>query len=224
MDSVYGATLRSSRDHAQKMRNSIDAILEKDDEYIFSDLQIWALQNAKDQFKTVFMAEVSIFPAYLVTQKAAHDTLLLIEDGVKLFPQNLLAKAPETKFDADEVGKALAFELSTACGFHAFRVVEAVLRRYWDEVSSGKKRPEPETLGTMAGQLEICGFGDLKVVEALKQMTKLHRNPISHPDVILNVDEAIAILGMGRSVITHMLTVLKDVPLTTGATPLLSSP
>ena len=217
MNSVYGAALRSSRDHAQKMRNSIDDILGKDDEYVFSELQIWTLNTSREQFKTVFMAEVSIFPAYFVTQKGAHDTLILIDDGIKLFPPNLLSKAPETKLDADEVGKALAFELSTACGFHAFRIVEAVLRRYWDEVSNGKARPEPQTLGTMAAQLGICKFGDSKVIESLKQMTKLHRNPISHPDVILNVDEAIAILGMGRSVVTHMLAVLKDVPLTTGA-------
>lgn len=217
MDSVYGASLRSSREHAQKVRNTIEDILSKDDEGALVDLQIWTLRNAIEQFKTVFMAEVSIFPAFLVTQKGANDTLLLIQDGVRLFPENLLAKAPETKFDADEVGKALAFELSTACGFHAFRVVEAVLRRYWDAVAKGKPRPEPQTLGTMSGQLDICKLGDEKVIESLKQLTKLHRNPISHPDVILTLDEAVAILGMGRSVITHMLAALTDVPPTTGA-------
>ena len=52
-----------------------------------------------------------------------------------------------------------------------------------------------------------------------KQMTKLHRNPLIHPEVILTVDEAIGIIGMARSVIGAMLQVLPDEPPTTGAPP-----
>jgi hypothetical protein len=103
------------------------------------------------------------------------------------------------------VGRALAYELPTACGFHTFRVTEAVVRRYWDAVSENKERPKPQTLGTFAAKMAKHKYGDEKVVEAIKQMTKLHRNPLIHPEVILNVEEAIGIIGMARSVIAMML-------------------
>jgi hypothetical protein len=32
----------------------------------------------------------------------------------------MVSKAPETMRDCEEAGKALAFELGTACGFHLF--------------------------------------------------------------------------------------------------------
>jgi hypothetical protein len=54
-------------------------------------------------------------------------------------------------------------------------------------------------------------------------MTKLHRNPLIHPEVILTVEEAIGIIGMARSVIAMMLQSLPDVPTTTGASSLAES-
>jgi hypothetical protein len=67
--------------------------------------------------------------------------------------------------------------------------------------------------------MEKQKIGDDKVVEAIKQMTKLHRNPLIHPEVILSVEEAIGTIGMARSVIAMMLQVLPDAPTTTGAAP-----
>jgi hypothetical protein len=57
--------------------------------------------------------------------------------------------------------------------------------------------------------------GDDKILAALEQMTDLHRNPLMHPEVILTPDEAIATLGIARSVITAMLAVLPVQPPTT---------
>ena len=163
----------------------------------------------------MLLSELATLPIYLITAKQAYDLDKLIDGGTTLFPTGMIAKVPETYADAIEAGRCLAFERNTACGFHAFRVVEAVLRRYWDAAANGKARPDPQTLGTMAGQLEICKLGDAKVIEALKQLTKLHRNPVSHPDVVLTMDEALAIIGMVGSVITHMLPALSDVLPTT---------
>jgi hypothetical protein len=43
----------------------------------------------------------------------------------------------------------------------------------------------------------------------------LHRNPLIHPEVILDLGEEIEILGISRSVIGAMLKVMPDVPTTT---------
>ena len=53
-------------------------------------------------------------------------------------------------------------------------------------------------LGRFAAELARRQLGDPKVVEAIKQMTTLHRNPLIHPEAIFSAEEAIGIIGMAR--------------------------
>ena len=217
--SVYGGYLRASRQAASEIHTEIEQYLSAQDweKKVFSEWEVASLKTKKNNLKTVLLAELQVTPTYLVSLKDNFDVILLVENGVRLFPPNLLDKAPETEKDALEVGRALAFELPTACGFHTFRVTESVVRKYWDVAAKGKARPKLETLGTFAAELERQEFGDAKTVEAIKQMTKLHRNPLIHPEVIFTVEEAIGTIGMARSVLAQMLAALPDVPKTTGA-------
>lgn len=222
--SVYSHYLRASRQKGNELHDYIEKIVAPMDySRTIGQFELAEIIRLRDHFSLVFRSEISTLPVFLVSRKDNYDVSLLITDGRGLFPQALVLKAPEAESDALEVGKCLAFELHTASGFHTFRVVEAVARRYWDTATS-KPRPSPETIGMIAGQLELQRLGDIRVVESLKQMTKLHRNPLAHADVILTGDEAIAIVGMSRSVLTAMLGVLPDVPPTTGAPLPLSSP
>jgi hypothetical protein len=216
-NSPYSPHMRVSRDLAADLYKALSESLgdsSKMDREV-NDGEIWLLKYKKDALKPVFLSEVSTLPSFLVMDKEGYDINLLIEDGKKLFPSTLTAKAPEAVRDSMEVGKAIAFELPTAAGFHIFRVVEAVLKRYWDHISSKTARPKLETIGTYASALEDNQFGDAKVWESLKQLGKLHRNPLIHPEVILDVGEEIEILGISRSVIGAMLKVMPDVPTTT---------
>jgi hypothetical protein len=217
--SIYGGYLRASRDAAFSLHSQISEIMgdhETWTERKVSEFQVISLREKKDKFKTVLLADLNVLPSYLVSMKDSFDIAILVEAGHKLFPSSLLAKAPETEKDAKEVGRALAFELATACGFHTFRVLESVVRRYWDAATSGADRPRLETLGSFATELEKLKVGDGKIIEAIKQMTKLHRNPLIHPEVILTTEEAIGIIGMARSVMAAMLQFLPDAPNTTG--------
>lgn len=217
-ESIYTQYLRISNDRALQIIHLIDDLLDEDDlKKELHDFIKYNIKTARNRFKEVFLAEISVLPSFLVTKKQAYDVSTLIEDGAQLFPENMLQKAPETESDAHEAGKALAFELGTACGFHAFRVTESVVRRYWNAETGSAKMPVPQSLGVFAKHLEDRKLGDNKVIESLKQMAKLHRNPIAHPDVILTVQEAIGILGIARSIIEAMLVSLPDVPPTTGA-------
>ncbi len=222
--SIYIPFLKASAEPAHKLKLAIESVMTPfNATKALDESQVWQIKNQKEKFKLVFLADISTLPAYLVPRKGNHEVEYLIRNGAGLFPSTLLAKAPETEQDAMEVGKCLAFERYTACGFHTFRVVESVARRYWDAVAGGKPRPVPETLGAFAAQMKICNLGDAKVHSSLEQMTKLHRNPLAHPDVILDGDEAMAAIGMAQSVVTPMLRALPDVPTTTGA-PLLQPP
>jgi len=224
--SFYKDHVRASRTAGKTLHDQISAFINADDwaEKKFAPYEISALKAAKANFRMIFLADLGVMPIYIVSKKDTFDVLLLIEEGIKLFPSNIMAKVPEVEKDAQEVGKALAYELATACGFHTFRVTESVVRRYWDAVSEGKERPKLQTLGNFAAEMEKQKIGDDKVVEAIKQMTKLHRNPLIHPEVILSVEEAIGTIGMARSVIAMMLQVLPDAPTTTGAAPVAALP
>jgi hypothetical protein len=217
--SFYGDHLRASRAAGKDLHNVLAAFIDRDDWATtkLTEYDIVNIKGKKATFRTVFLADLSVLPIYIVSKKDTYDVNRLIEEGIKLFPPTIMTKAPEVEKDAAEAGRALAFELATACGFHTFRVTESVVRRYWDHISAGKPRPSLETLGTFVAEMEKNKFGDSKVVEAIKQMTRLHRNPLIHPEVILTVEEAIGIIGMARSVIGEMLKVLPDAPTTTGA-------
>jgi hypothetical protein len=67
-------------------------------------------------------------------------------------------------------------------------------------------------MGQFAAELERQQLGDPKVVEAIKQMTKLHRNPLIHPEVISSTEEAFGIIGTARSAIAAMLAALQMFP------------
>ena len=157
------------------------------------------------------MAELNILPTFLVVEKEGYDINALIDNGYKLFPSTTLSKCPEAANDMVDAGKALAYELPVACGFHVFRATEAVLRRYWDHITNGQPKPKSNTIGKYATELEKGGFGNKKIWEALKQLASLHRNPVVHPEAILTVEEAIATLGIARSVMGAMLRDMPDI-------------
>ena len=74
----------------------------------------------KDDFKLVFMSELSTLPAFLVYLQKKGMTFLIVGSGTSLFPSSMLAKAQKpitTRWRRE----GLAFELGTSCGFHVFR-------------------------------------------------------------------------------------------------------
>jgi hypothetical protein len=213
--SIYSPYLRASREQAAELHQCLAQMMDADDDKPLEDFDEWWLNHNKDRFKTVFLSELSTIPSFLVVGKEGYDTNALLDEGHKLFPAALRTKVPEAITDAREVGKALAYELATACGFRTFRVTECVIKRYWDSVSGGVDRPKLETIGSYAKEMEDRSIGDKKITESLKQMARLHRNPLIHPEVILTVEEAIDTLGIARSVIGAMLRVLPEVPPTT---------
>ena len=214
LGSLYSEYLNASRVKIDNLMDELNEIIEEsrsDPNREFSEFDLFSVQSTAREMKTILAAEFETFPIYLISQKENYNIDRLIGNGLGLFPPTLRWKVPESVNDATEASKCLAFERNTACGFHTFRVVEAVLRRYWDVVTEGQDRPHPEALGKMAADLKSKGKGEARVCEALLQLAKLHRNPLAHPDVNLSSDEAISILGMSRSVATLMLDALPDV-------------
>lgn len=215
--SVFAHNLRSSFQLADDLLGVIRSETQKEENFDrdVSQFDLYRIKTLYEQYRAALLAELGVFPAYLVYQKGGFDTLALLDNGSLLFPHELAKKVPEAIFDVTEAGKALAFELPTACGFHIFRATESVLRRYYAEVTSGKAQPKVRNISVYVNALRQAKIGDSKIISVLDQLSKLHRNPVIHPDVILTIDEAISIVGISRSAVTAMLAALPIVPPTT---------
>ena len=214
-NSLYAPYLRSSYALSQTLLNQIDAQIAKNLADQVDRWTIWGIKNTFGQYKTVLLAELGSFNTYFVTQHGGYDMHALLFAGETIFPADLGTKVPEAVIDAREAAKALAYEVPTACGFHTFRVTESVLRKYFAHVTGGQAQPKVRNIGVYLNALKQAKKGDEKILAALKQMTDLHRNPLIHPEVVLTTDEAIATIGIARSVITAMLAVLPVQPPTT---------
>lgn len=204
--SVFSPNLRSSR----QLASNLNDLLKKETD-VNSD---WARElgyiavaivQTYAQFKTAFIAEIGTFPAYFVNQKGSFDTLTLLDEPWRMYPEELWHKVPEARFDMIEAGKALCYELPTSCGMHTFRLVESVLRRYYTEVTGGKAQPKVRNIAVYINAMRQAGHGDERVLGVLDHLNKLHRNPLMHPDAALTLDEAISIVGISHSAVTAML-------------------
>lgn len=162
------------------------------------------------RFYAVFSAEFEVADAYLVFQKRGYDTKSLLFTGESIFPEDLITKVPGTLEDVRAAGRCLAFELGTASGFHTLRALEAVLVAYWHKVIGGKDLPEPRNLGNTLNCMTTQKVGDEKIISALKQIKDLHRNPLMHPEVHLNMTEAISLVGMAQSCMRAMLAQIPE--------------
>lgn len=219
--SVFASSIRSSRPQAGALLTAIKSALESggspdeglDRVLVASD--ILPINYNFGQFKTAFLAELATLPAYFVNQKGGYDTLALLHQAFRLFPEGMDAKAPEAMFDVAQAARALAFSMPTSSGFHAFRATEAVLRRYYSEVTGGKAPPKIRNIAVYIAAMRKAKCGDEKILSVLSQMSSLHRNPLIHPEVVLTQDEAVGTLGMARSAIGEMLTELPEIPQTT---------
>lgn len=213
--SVYAPYLRSSYPLSQNLLARINTETAKTLPDKVDRWALWNIRHTHGRYKTVLLAEFGSFNTYLVTQHGGYDMYSLLAAGETIFPTDLGMKVPEAVIDAREAARALAYEVSTACGFHAFRVTESVLRRYYSHVTGGAAPPKVRSIGVYLNALKQSKKGDEKILAALKQMTDLHRNPLIHPEVVLTTEESIATLGIARSVITAMLAVLPIQPPTT---------
>jgi hypothetical protein len=155
-------------------------------------------------FEYVFSAELSNASLYLVEQTGAYRTRTLIEAADAVFPKSVHdALEPDAVKDIQAAGRSLAFELPTAAGFHICRAVESTLLQYFSELKI--ELPDYKNIGRYIEALEKCAKEkgiDPKVLATLDQFRDLHRNPIMHPDVHLNMEEAQILFALAQSAIS----------------------
>ena len=162
-----------------------------------------------DDFEREFEHDSREINILSVPNRCAYSTTILIEHGEWLLSPDVRSAVTDyVRNEFHEAGKCLAFNVSTAAGFHLARGLESALRSYYDVLSGHAPRPKTKSGNDLAMQDyidQVRGWADARVVSSLEQFTRLHRNPINHPDAVLTDDEAISLVGIAVSCIAGMV-------------------
>ncbi len=172
----------------------------------------WSLRTIKDaasRFETVLTEELAIVDTYSVTQKGAYSTSDLIHNAETLFPKDVQGKIPPISIqDIREAGKCLAFETPTAAAFHVLRSVESVILAYHQKVLGNPPLTRMRNWGVYINNMRKSGLADAKILDFLVHIKDNYRNPVSHPDAVLTIDEVLVLIGVSVAAISQMAAAL----------------
>ncbi len=126
------------------------------------EIQYWHVSNLKEkigELETVMARESPTVPIFFIPQKGIYKTDELINRAETMFSAELQKGIPRQAItDVHEAGRCIAFELSTAAGFHVLRATEALTREYYKFVTnrdSGGLPPDARQIISRVGR----GFG-----------------------------------------------------------------
>jgi hypothetical protein len=165
---------------------------------------VTALQKALNAFDIVLRNTLAFVPAYCVTPKGILSSVKLVNNAEEMFnPPVLLRMSKIAIGDVSAAGRCLAFNLPTSAGFHIIRALEAVVVDYI--VRKTGARPTKRDLGSYVDTLKKEKASD-DVVFIIDQIRRLHRNPLMHPEDVLNADEAMDLFLLCRSAINTTIS------------------
>ena len=189
----------------------IDGIFKLTPEDTLSPYQFHALVTAITEFETVlknYMPEMSTFA---VDQIGIFRTEDLINKPFNQISEDLRSLLlPLALKDISEAGKCLAFRVPTAAAFHLSRAIERGMSQYYEGLT-GEPYQLPDAARNWAKKTEALekADADKKITEYLVHIRKAYRNPITHPDEILDSSEAFNFFSQAIGVISMMLTAVK---------------
>jgi hypothetical protein len=173
------------------------------------------IEKAKN-FEAILSEELPLLSAYWATKKGIYSPSDLIDNAEKVFPPSVLEKLSESAVqEVAQGGRCLAFDISTASGFHMLRATEEVLHDYYIAVCKPKSKGKLENWGAYISALyeltkeTSTTKADIKdhikrVLALLQQIKNQDRNLIMHPEIILNADEAFILFEITKSAIMAM--------------------
>ena len=147
-------------------------------------------------------------------QKGIYRTEDLISHADQYFPSSIRESIPEqAKKDLIEAGKCLAYEVPTACSFHLWRSVETVMAAYYTKLA-GKEFSDDGVTRNWAAYIKALDDkgADAKITQFLDHIRQEYRNPQTHPEAMLEVNEALALFGVAMSVIHQMVSAIQKLP------------
>jgi hypothetical protein len=178
--------------------------------------QTWELSgvsSALTTFETVLSNDMPEMSTFAVGQIGILRTDDLIHRAYRQIAEPLQPLLQEkAKADIIEAGKCLAFRLSTACAFHACRAIEAGIDQYYEILAGKPYKISPNGGNNNWGaktEALVQANADQKVTEFLTHIRKQYRNPVTHPEVVVDEHEAVDLFVAALSAISMMLGATK---------------
>jgi len=156
-------------------------------------------------FESTLRTELRDLEIYFVSPVGIYSTTALLSNAVAMFGDAAALLPKETAIEFNEAGKCLAFSLYTAAGFHLLRAVESAVRIYYDVLAKGAARPTRGSMGVYLDELLKLSGVDTDLESVLRQIKRLHRDPIAHPDAVLSQTEATSLIGIAHSAISRII-------------------
>lgn len=142
--------------------------------------------NKITAFKSVFAAECGEVDVYAVGQVSIYKTSALVNFGADIIPLEMHPILPSGVIDEfNSAGRCLAFDLPTACGFHALRALELVMDVYVKSFGVTTKMVSwndyVKAVQKLIDDPKAKDKPSPKVGAMFDRMRELERNPLMHP-------------------------------------------
>jgi hypothetical protein len=205
MENPENAVLPGALEAAKEIRADSGRLVRKirDDKKLgIGDLTF--LKSKLSKFENLLEYDLKRFPTFSVERTGIFDSDDLVLNADKHLSETALKNSdPKVIEDFKAAGRCLAFDLFTACGFHAVRALEAVARIYYKQITGNDAQQSGTPLGGIANDLrEIADdkYGKPSkplpkddplrlIVSNLDRMNNIYRKPLAHPEMVLKTRE-----------------------------------
>lgn len=206
--------------------NSPSSFINDSFEKDFASWQLDGIPGKIDAFRSVFAAECSEIDVYSVGQISIYKTSALVADGAGIIPLDIQPDMPvETLIEFNSAGRCLAFDLPTACGFHALRGLELVMDEYLRSFGvTAKMKSWNDYIRALDKLVQNPKAGSKpapKVAAMLDRMRELERNPLMHPRDTLDAIQADMLFKLCAITV---IEIARDMKTKKSANPTLSLP
>jgi hypothetical protein len=182
-----------------------------------AEYEISSIVSKIKQLKMVLIAELRTSTSFVVTRAGIFDVNLLVNGAHEALDDDTIRRISKEVCDEfDAAGKCLAFNLPTAAGFHAMRAVERVIKRYLAEFMSQAEISKLNNWGHYIASLERISASDARpkpsheAIALLRQIKDIYRNPVIHPERILNSVEASTIFHSTIAAVSRVVSEFKE--------------
>lgn len=217
--SDYKGTAPQSVERAQQLWDALSQVVKLGRIAEWTQPLTDAVWEPLDRFETSLEDELERLPTFVTEPVGAYSFGQLIGAGDSVFPKIFREGVIPLQAleDFREAGACLAFDVGTACGFHAFRATDAMLQTYCRHFGvklEGNGRDWGKYIKALRGTLFATPHPNVRTIELLDAIRALDRNPLIHPEVNLTPDEALVIFDLCKNSISLMAMDIK--PLSSG--------
>jgi hypothetical protein len=177
------------------------------------------IRGALAAFETSLDDDLRRLPTYFVEKIGAYSSDDLITRAENVFPADIQSILPPQAIeDFRMAGKCLAFDASTACGFHVFRAADATLRNYCQHFNATIKSSNRDWGSFIRALRDVLDDGgatkkpNKRTVELLDSIRAQDRNPLVHPELNLDSEGAVLMFDLCKSALSLMALDIKNSP------------